>query len=176
MPSPQTTQCDPRPTIRDALPQDLPAIVAIYNDSIPGRMATADLEPVSVESRLQWFHNHDPRHHPIWVATIQQQISAWISIQPFYGRPAYRHTAEVSLYVSPTHRRMGIAGKLLTRIIKRCPELGISTLLSFVFAHNQPSIRLNEKFGFKQWGRLPGVAELDRIERDLLILGRRVDG
>ena len=42
--------------IRHAQPDDLPAIVAIYNASIPGRMATADTEarrdlPGSLESR-----------------------------------------------------------------------------------------------------------------------------
>ena len=38
-------------TIRDAARDDLPAIVAIYNASIPGRLATADTEPVTVASR-----------------------------------------------------------------------------------------------------------------------------
>jgi len=32
--------------IRDARAHDLPAIVAIYNAAIPGRMATADTDPV----------------------------------------------------------------------------------------------------------------------------------
>ncbi len=35
-------------SIRDATEADLPTIVAIYNAAIPSRMATADLEPVSV--------------------------------------------------------------------------------------------------------------------------------
>ena len=47
--------------IRTALLQDLPEIVAIYNTSIPGRKVTADLEPVSVENRLSWFHDHHSR-------------------------------------------------------------------------------------------------------------------
>ena len=34
--------------IRDAARSDLPQIVSIYNASIPGRMATADLVPVTV--------------------------------------------------------------------------------------------------------------------------------
>ena len=38
-------------TLRDATEADLPAIVEIYNATIPGRMVTADLEPVTVESR-----------------------------------------------------------------------------------------------------------------------------
>jgi phosphinothricin acetyltransferase len=55
--------------IRDASEADLPAIVAIYNAAIPGRMATADTEPVSVESRRAWFAEHAPDSRPLWVAS-----------------------------------------------------------------------------------------------------------
>ena len=43
---------------RIATREDLPQIVAIYNATIPSRAVTADLEPVSVQSRVEWF---DPR-------------------------------------------------------------------------------------------------------------------
>ena len=55
-------------TLRDATQADLPAIVAIYNQTIPGRMVTADLDPVSVEQRKAWFAAHSPDKHPLWVA------------------------------------------------------------------------------------------------------------
>ncbi len=48
------------------------------------------------------------------------------------------------------------------------------TLLGFVFAHNAPSIALFGQAGFAAWGRLPRVAELDGIRRDLCILGLEV--
>lgn len=40
---------------------ELPRIVEIYNEIIPSRLATADLEPVSVASRENWFaeFNHE---------------------------------------------------------------------------------------------------------------------
>ena len=53
--------------IRDATEADLPAIVEIFNATIPSRMVSATLEPVSVEERLPWFHAHSPDHHPLWV-------------------------------------------------------------------------------------------------------------
>ena len=55
-----------------------------------------------------------------------------------------------------------------------CEQYGIETILSFVFGHNVPSIRLNESFGFTQWGHLPEVAILDGIKRDLIIMGKKV--
>ena len=71
--------------IRHANENDLPAIVAIYNASIPGRMATADLEPVSVMSRINWFKNRSPVKHPLWVVETGEVIVGWLSFQPFYG-------------------------------------------------------------------------------------------
>jgi phosphinothricin acetyltransferase len=99
------------------------------------------------------------------------KIVGWLSFQSFYGRPAYRATAELSLYVAPTHLRQGIGYRLLEDAIRRSPELEIETLLGFIFAHNEPSLKLFEKFGFQRWGYLPKVAKLDSIDRDLAILG-----
>ena len=160
--------------IRDAAVSDLPAIVAIYNSTVPGRMVTADTEPVTVESRLPWFREHSPGFRPLWVAEDDGRILAWLSFQSFYGRPAYHATAEVSVYVSEAHRREGTGSMLLERTIARGPGLGLKTLMGFIFAHNEPSLRLFEKFGFEWWGFYPGIAELDGVERDLVIVGRKL--
>ncbi|MDY6937835.1 MAG: N-acetyltransferase, partial [Cyanobacteriota bacterium] len=53
--------------IRDATLDDLSAIVEIYNAAIPGRMATADTEPISVDSRLSWYRKHCTSDLPLWV-------------------------------------------------------------------------------------------------------------
>jgi len=161
-------------TIRDATEADLPAIVAIYNATIAGGMATADTEPVTVDSRRDWFHEHNPNARPLWVAMWNDVVVGWLSFQSFYGRPAYYATAEVSVYVSPSKQRSGIGRALLARAIEQAPRLGLKTLLGFIFGHNEPSLRLFEMFGFQRWGVLPRVAELDGVERDLIIVGRRL--
>lgn len=160
------------PLIRDAREGDLPAIVAIYNDSIPERRATADTEPVSVDSRRDWFAQHSPQHYPLWVCESGIEITGWLSLSSFRDRPAYAPTAEVSLYVASDHRRRGIGQALLARAVDQAPALGLETLLALVFAHNAPSLSLFRKFRFQQWGYLPKIAKLDEVERDLVILGR----
>jgi len=160
--------------LRDAREADLPRIVEIYNASIPGRLATADTEPVTIESRREWFRGHNPQSRPLWVLEHAGQIVAWVSLKSFYGRPAYHATAEVGLYVAPEAQGRGIGPRLLQAVIDKCPQLGIETLLGFVFAHNGPSLRMNEKIGFERWGLLPEVAELDGIKRDLVILGYKI--
>jgi L-amino acid N-acyltransferase YncA len=162
--------------IRHATRADLPAIVAIYNASIPGRMATADLAPVSVADREGWFAEFDPTRRPLFVACAEadDEPLAWLSLRSFYGRPAYAETVEVGIYTSAQARRRGHARALLRHALAVAPTLGITSLLAFTFAHNAPSLALFRSFGFTDWGRLPGVARLDGVRRDLLILGRAV--
>ena len=160
--------------IEDASASDLPAIVGIYNASIPGRMATADTDPVSVEARRGWFGEHEPGRRPLWVARVDEVIAGWLSFQSFYGRPAYHATAELSVYVAPEFQRTEIGRALLAKAVDEGPRFGLLNLVGFIFGHNEPSLGLFREFGFEPWGLLPKVAELDGVERDLVILGRRL--
>ncbi|MEM8828909.1 MAG: N-acetyltransferase family protein [Cyanobacteria bacterium P01_G01_bin.19] len=160
--------------IRPAEAADLTDIVKIYNQSIPSRQATADTKPITVESRLDWFYGRNA-NRPLWVANNETDILGWLSFQNFYGRPAYQHTAEISVYVADKYQRQGVGSRLLTRAIAFCPRLELTTLLGFVFAHNQPSVNLFIRHGFQAWGHLPDVAVLDDINRSLLILGLSLD-
>ena len=160
--------------IRDAGAQDLVAVVEIYNSAIPGRLATADTEAVSLESRLEWFWEHSPDRHPLWVFQRDGAVAGWLSLGPFYGRPAYAATSEVSVYVASRFYRQGIGAALLGRAAERAPSLGLRTLMGFIFSHNMPSLSLFLGQGFQQWGHLPEVAEMDGVCRDVLILGRHV--
>lgn len=161
---------------RDAVEADLAAIVAIYNATIPGRGVTADLEPVSVESRATWFAAHDGRRRPLWVLEEDDRagVVGWISFSDFYGRPAYDGTVELSIYLSEAVRGRGVGRTALQKAIAVSPALGIHTLLGFIFGHNANSLRLFEREGFQRWGTLPRVAVLDGVERDLVIVGQRV--
>jgi L-amino acid N-acyltransferase YncA len=160
--------------IRDATIEDLPAIVAIYNSTVPTRMVTADTEPVSVASRQKWFADHSPTRRPLWVAEQDGQVAGWLSFSSFYGRPAYNGTCEVSVYLAEQHRHRGLGTQMLVRCIEQAPQIGVTTLLGFIFGHNELSLQLFEKMGFQRWGHLPRVAVLDGVERDLIIVGRRV--
>ena len=82
----------------------------------------------------------------------------------------------MSTYVTTQRQRSGVGTALREYVLSVCPRYGIKTILSFVFGHNLASIHLNEKFGFTKWGHLPCVAELDGIERDLVIMGKRLEG
>lgn len=161
-------------THRLARQEDLNAIVAIYNSTVASREVTADTEPVSVESRQAWFDEHTPDKRPLWVAERDGEIIGWLSYSNFYGRPAYSGTAELSVYIHEQARGQGLGSYFLEQAIAFAPSIKVHTLLGFVFGHNQPSLKLFESFSFERWADMPRVATLDGIERDLVILGKRV--
>jgi phosphinothricin acetyltransferase len=162
--------------LRDATREDLPGIVEIYNSTVPTRASTADTEPIPVEARSAWFGEHEPSRRPIWVMENEGEVAGWLSLSDFYdGRPAYHATAEIGVYVGQDHRRKGVGRRLVEEAVRRAPELGLRTLTAGAFAHNEASIGLFEYFGFEVWARFPRVAELDGVERDLVILGLRLD-
>ncbi len=153
---------------------DLPAIVSIYNSTIPSHQVTADIEPVTVVSRLDWFNEHSADKRPIWVVEDNQQIFGWLSFSNFHARAAYAHTAEISIYLAPNARGQGLGPYLLAQAIAFAPTLDIHTLVGLIFGHNTPSLKLFERFGFERWADMPRVATLDGVERDLVIVGKRI--
>ncbi|MCE3074313.1 GNAT family N-acetyltransferase [Chryseobacterium gwangjuense] len=162
-------------TFSNATLEDLPKIVEIYNSTIASRMVTADTEEVSVESKLEWFKEHNPETRPLWMIGDQQKnVVGWVSFSSFYGRPAYNGTVEMSIYMDESSRGKGLGKKVLQYCIDNAGKLGVKTLLGFIFLHNEPSLKLFRHFGFEDWGVLPNVAVLDRVERTLVILGKRI--
>jgi L-amino acid N-acyltransferase YncA len=162
-------------TYRLATLADLPNIVAIYNSTIASRQVTADTEAITVESRLAWFHDHIPERRPLWVVDDQDgSVMAWLSFSNFYGRPAYSGTAELSIYVAEAARGKGLGRYLLQEAINFAPRIKVHTVLGFIFGHNTPSLNLFTGFNFEIWANMPRVANLDGVERDLLIMGKRI--
>ena len=162
-----------KPTFVIATEADLPEIVRIYNQTVPTRQSTADLEPITVEDRKAWFFAHNPEHRPLWLVQLDEAIVGWISLADFYGRIAYDKTVEVSIYIDENYRGKQLGVASLTFVETQVNDLGIETILAFIFGHNLPSQTLFKKFGYQTWAHLPAVAEMDGAKYDLDILGKK---
>ncbi len=161
--------------IREATEADLPAIVDIYNQSIPAGWSTADTKPITVADRVEWFRKFDPNKRPIWVVEVDGQVVATAYLSSFYaGRPAYDATAEISQYIATAYHRKGIGRRLKHWVIEQCPRLGVTTLLSMHFDHNEGTRRINESLGFEQLGHLTEIARVQGQKRGLVIWALRI--
>ena len=152
--------------------EDLPFIVQVYNQTIPSRMATGDVEPVSVEDRTPWFKSHNQQTRPLLVIKVDNQQAGWVSLNDFYDRDSYRKLAEVSIYIHPDFRGQHVGSQTLDYLDQHVTDYDIDSVVSLIFGHNQPSLRLFKSHGYEQWGLLPKIAEMDGNKYDLVILGK----
>lgn len=156
--------------------EDLSTILAIYNQSIAGKQATANLTPVTNAERAQWFDEHitNPKR-PIYVIKTQANdsanIVAWGSFSDLYARTAYHISSEISIYLHHDYHGQGL-GSLLTKwMLTQAPSLGIHNIVALIFAHNKPSLGLFHKHGFTQWGYMPQVCDMQGFIADVVMLG-----
>jgi L-amino acid N-acyltransferase YncA len=160
---------------RNALITDLPLIVEIYNSTIASRKVTADTTAVEVANKEEWFYEHNQNTRPLWmIEDNKKNCIGWASFQNFYGRPAYEGTAEVSIYLHETKRGQGYGKKILQYCIDKASELKLHTILGYIFAHNEPSIKLFTQAGFEEWANLKDIAIMDNHFYSLKIFGRKV--
>ena len=158
-------------SIRAATEHDLEAIRAIYNESIPKRIATADLEPQTIEARRAWFLQRDLTRRPVLVAVDAEGVCAWGAFTNFKDRAAYAPTAEISVYVADRAAGRGVGRGMLDALLERAPACGIDRILAICFAHNEPSLRLFRSRGFIEWGAFPDACIMDGVRRSVVILG-----
>lgn len=161
--------------IRKATEQDFSQIIAIYNQAIPCRRITADLEPVTEDVRRPWFEAHlNSSIHPIWVlesAVENGKILGWCSFSPFYARAAFHETVEVSVYLDENAKGKGYGSKAIQFLQSQMPICGVNTLMAYVIEENTISRKMFEKQGFEQWGRYPNIANMQDSLQTFLMYG-----
>ena len=167
--------------------EDLSEILLIYNQSITGKQATANLEPVTYEERAAWFAEHiDSATRPIYVVRMLESamesrmqkegasIVAWGSFSDLYARPAYHISSEISIYIHNDFHGQGLGSLLVRWMLQQASSLGIHNVAALIFAHNQPSLGLFGKLGFEQWGLMPKVCDMDGFIADVVMMGKSV--
>jgi len=83
------------PVIRDATEDDLPAILAIYNEVIANSTAVYSLEPSTLTERKSWFRARTSAGFPVLVAasSSHQDVLGFASFGEWRGAwPGYRYT------------------------------------------------------------------------------------
>lgn len=165
-------------TIRPAREQDLPALLEIYNYEVEHGVATFDLNPRTLAEWKDWFNEHQTDTHFILVGEENGALTGYASLSEYRQKEAYSSTAELSVYISPDHRRQGAASALMAAVLDRARECGkLHSVVSVITAGNEASEKLHRKFGFTFCGTLHQVGFKNGKFRDIdnfeLTLGRQ---
>ena len=144
-------------TIRDAMPADLPAIVAIFNDVVATSTAIYRDSPTTLDERMQWFEGRVDLGYPVLVAVDAGEVVGFASFGDFRVGAGYRFTVEHTVHVRADRRGTGVGAGLMKPLIERAKAAGKHSMIGGVDAANEPSIRFHERLGFEIVARLPQV-------------------
>jgi L-amino acid N-acyltransferase len=134
--------------IREAVKEDLPQMLDIYNDVILHTTAVYNYDPHTLEMRIEWFQIKQQQGFPVFVAEEEGVIVGFSSIGPFRAWQAYKYTVENSVYVKADCRGKGIGKKLMTPLIESAKKLGLHAIVAGIDATNEVSIMIHKQFGF----------------------------
>lgn len=160
--------------IRRATVEDVPGILAIFNDVVLHTTASWTYEPSTLEARLGWYDEHVQNGLPVFVADNQGTIAGWGALNRFRAPPGYLRTVEHSVYVAANHRGQGLGREILVTLIESARGLGMHTIIAGIDGENETSVRLHRSLGFEQVGHLKQVGYkfdrwLDLIFMELLL-------
>lgn len=139
--------------IRWAEPEDLEAIVEIFNYEIINGTSSFSIHPKTVEERRGWFEEHDKDTHPLIVAEEEGKVVGYASLSAYRSYDAYASSVELSVYVDRDHRGQSVGKSLMEHLLRLARENGkVHAVLSVITGDNEASMRLHEKFGFECCG------------------------
>jgi L-amino acid N-acyltransferase YncA len=162
-------------TIRAATEADAAAICLIYNQGIEDRIATLETELRTPEERRRWLAARGPRH-PVFVAEADspsdadKKVVGWSSLNSYNPREAYRHVADLSVYIERGWRGRGVGRRLLEHLIERARALGYHKMMLSAFPFNASGVALYERMGFTRAGVFREMGQLDGRWVDTLIM------
>jgi phosphinothricin acetyltransferase len=161
--------------LRDAVEDDIPGILSIYNDVIATSTAIYAEKAVALDDRLAWFRLRQQQGYPVLVATDDSGVTGFISFGDFRAWPCYLHSVEHSVHVRADRRRRGLGRSLIEALIPRASALGKHILIAGIDADNIGSLKLHQSLGFEQVAHLREVGRKFDRWLDLVLMQRFLD-
>lgn len=163
-------------TIRDAVEEDVPGILAIYNDVIATSTAVYRDDPASLDDRLQWFNARRAQSYPILVAADGSGILGFASYGDFRAWPGYRFSVEHTVHIRADGRGRGVGTMLMQALIARATGQGKHVMIGGVDADNEASLRFHDRLGFDRVAHLRQVGFKFGRWLDLVFVQRILNG
>ena len=156
--------------VRLAAPADAEAICRIYNQGIEDRIATLETELRTPDERRQWLSGRSPRHPVIIAEPESNGLIAWASLNVFNAREAYRHVADISVYVERAWRGKGAGRVLLETLDDLGRQHGFHKLVLSAFPFNTSGRALYERLGYRTVGIYREQGRLDDTWVDTIVM------
>lgn len=135
--------------IRPTTAADTAAICTIYNYYIAHTVITFEETAVSVDE-MQTRIDKTTKIYPWLVCEVEGEVLGYAYASKWKERSAYKHTAEVTVYLKHDALQKGYGRALYTQLIAQLSAQGCHVLLGCLAIPNEPSAKLHEHFGFKQ--------------------------
>lgn len=142
--------------IRPAHIDDTEILLNIYNYYVLNTAVTFDIEPLSIQAFKDKLI-HIKIDYPFIVYEEDGEILGYAYGSKFRPKPAYNYVVESTVYVKHDAHGKQIGTKLYTELLRLLKEANLHTVLGVLTIPNQASIKLHEKFGFKQVAHLKEV-------------------
>jgi phosphinothricin acetyltransferase len=144
--------------IRDALDEDMQAVLDIYTPHVLYGLSTFEEEPPSLDEMISRFFAVQELGLPYLVAEFEGKVAGYAYATTYRPRAAYRHTIEDSVYVASGLAGNGVGAALLSGLIARCEEGPWRQMLAVIGnSGNAGSIALHSRLGFQPIGTLQAV-------------------
>ena len=155
---PASGRCAPPYRLRAAVPRDAAALAALYGHHVLTHTATFELVPPTADEMATRLAAVRALGLPWQVAESDDGLLGYAFLGSYRARPAYRHTAEDSVYVAAGAAGRGIGRALLTDCLQRAPAAGVREVIAVIGdSANVASIELHRRLGFAPVGTLRNV-------------------
>jgi L-amino acid N-acyltransferase len=149
--------------VRPATLDDLPGLLAVYNEVIATSTAVFAHDPATLAERRSWFEARAAAGYRVLVAADSGGIAGFATRGDFRPSSGYRHTVEHSVHVRAGRRGTGVGQAVMRALFSLAAALDKHVMIGGVDAANEGSLRFHEKLGFERTGRLRQVGrQFDR--------------
>src|SRR5262245_2541158 len=163
-------------TVRAAQPDDVAAMLAIYNEVIATSTAIYTMQPSTLAERRDWFAARVGAGFPVLAALAGGELVGYASFGEFRGAwPGYRHSVEHSVYVRADSRQQGAGSALVRALFPLAAALGKHVMIGGIDAANEGSLRMHQRLGFERVAHFREVGRKFGRWLDLVFMQRFID-
>jgi len=158
-------------TIRPSRDEDIAAITAIYAHHVLHGTGTFETEPPSEADMTSRRADVLGKNLPYLVAEANGEVLGFAYCNWFKPRPAYRFSAEDSIYMSEAVRGKGLGTQLLAALSQAAEAVGVRKLIAVIGdSANVGSVGVHRSQGFTHVGVLKDCGWKFDAWRDVVLM------